>query len=93
MIRWAFPGIRHERAVPGDHRRSAVLLVREVLPGSSGARAGLAAGDRIAAIDGKPVAAIGLAAARQMLKAGAGRNVRLSRADRTDATVILERLL
>ena len=54
------------------------LEVREVVAGGPGAKAGLAAGDEIVSLDGRPAAAVGLAAARRMLKSKPGRIVALA---------------
>jgi hypothetical protein len=46
------------------------IVIREVVPGSPGQKAGLAAGDQILSLEGRPTAAMGLPAARSLLKTG-----------------------
>jgi hypothetical protein len=71
--------------------------VIDVVAGGPGAKAGLAKGDRILAVDGKPAADVTLPAAREKLRTGApGTKVRLtveSKGARRDVTLVLADLV
>lgn len=57
------------------------LTIKAVFPGSPAARAGLKAGEEITAVDGRPVQAMGAAAAVNRIRGKAGTSVRLELAD------------
>lgn len=71
----------------------AIKLVA-IVPGGPAAKAGLAAGDRVVAIDGEPIAARRLAAWRAVLQAGeVGARHTLRLAGGADRTLVLAELL
>jgi hypothetical protein len=73
------------------------FVVMDVVAGGPGAKAGLARGDRILSVDGKPAAKVTLPGARERLRTGApGTKVRLaveSNGNRRDVTLVLADLL
>jgi hypothetical protein len=70
------------------------LRVTRVLPGSGAFDAGLGFGDRISAIDGVPVATLGVDAAIARVRGAAGTTVTLTlRRDGRDVQVVVDRRL
>jgi hypothetical protein len=69
------------------------IAVVEIVPGGPAEKAGIKAGDVIAAIDGKPTTAMPLATARQVLRGAPGSKVRVRLASGRETTITLRDLL
>jgi PDZ domain/Aspartyl protease len=65
----------HERAGLFLARKSDAIVVLDVRPGTPAAAAGIAKGDVIASVDGKPAATLGLGGVRSLLYGAAGTNL------------------
>ncbi len=77
----------------GQDTQTRTLIVVEPIANSPAAAAGVAAGDTILAVDGKPAADLGLEGASEQIRGKSGTQVtlRLSRADRGEFDVVLTR--
>ncbi len=82
-----------ERAGLWLERGPTGLIVVDVVAGSPAAAAGLKAGDRITAINGKGTGTLSLATARAALRGAAGTKVRLQAGPAGERTLILRDLI
>jgi hypothetical protein len=70
--RFAEPFVGPRAGLSGTLEESGIYVIRIVTPGSPAAEAGIAIGEKLTAIDGKPVAALSSAAIRDALRGAPG---------------------